>query len=80
MIPLTPFPLIRQPYGAQESSMSANLQIFTLRRVFLTAPSTPSRDNENHGGNFMKRSILLNFNQIAWTVSFFAIRMAILLI
>jgi len=28
----------------------------------------------------MKRSILLNFNQIAWTLSFFAIRMAILLI
>jgi len=27
----------------------------------------------------MKRNILLNFNQIAWTVSFFAIRMAILL-
>jgi hypothetical protein len=27
----------------------------------------------------MKRSILLNFNQIAWTLSFFAIRMAILL-
>jgi hypothetical protein len=80
MIPLTPFPLIRQPYGAQESAMSANLQIFTLRRVFLTAPSKPSRDNENHGGKFMKRSILLNFNQIAWTVSFFAIRIAILLI
>jgi hypothetical protein len=80
MIPLTPFPLIRQPYGAQEAAMSANLQIFTLRRVFLTAPSKRARDNENHGGNFMKRSILLNFNQIAWTVSFFAIRMAILLI
>jgi hypothetical protein len=27
----------------------------------------------------MKRSILLNFNQIAWTVSFFAIRIAILI-
>jgi len=27
----------------------------------------------------MKRSILLNFNQIAWALSFFAIRMAILL-
>jgi hypothetical protein len=28
----------------------------------------------------MKRSLLLNFNQIAWTVSFLAIRIAILLI
>jgi hypothetical protein len=79
MISLTLFPLICHPYGAQKSAMSANLQIFTLRRVFLTAPSKRARDNENQGGN-MKRSILLNFNQIAWTLSFFAIRMAILLI
>jgi hypothetical protein len=60
--------------------MSVNLQIFTLRRVFLTASSKRTRDNENHGGEFMKRSILLNFNQIAWTLSFFAVRMAILLL
>jgi hypothetical protein len=66
--------------GAQESAMSASLQIFTLRRVFLTAPSKRPSDNENHGGEFMKRSILLNFNQIAWTLSFFAVRMAILLL
>jgi hypothetical protein len=80
MISLTLFPLICHPYGAQKSAMSANLQIFTLRRVFLTASSKSSRDNENHGGKFMKRSISLNFNQIAWTLSFFAIRMAILLL
>ena len=61
------------------TAMLANLQIFTLRRVFLTAPSKRTRDNEDQGGN-MKRSILLNFNQIAWTLSFFAIRMAILLL
>jgi hypothetical protein len=79
MIPLTPFPLIRQPYGAQESAMSANLQIFTLRKVFLTAPFKRTRDNEDQGGN-MKRSISLNFKQIARTLSFFAIRMAILLL
>jgi len=59
--------------------MSANLQIFTLRKGFLTAPSTRARDNENLGGN-MKRSILPYFNQFAWTLSFFAIRMAILLL
>jgi hypothetical protein len=59
--------------------MSANLQIFTLRRVFLTAPSKHARDNQNKGGKY-EGSILLNFNQIAWTLSFFAIRMAILLI
>jgi hypothetical protein len=33
---------------------------------------------ETMEGN-MKRSILLNFNQIVWTLSFFAIRVAILL-
>jgi hypothetical protein len=77
MIPLTPFPLIRQPYGAQESATSASLQIYTLRRVFLTAPFKRIRDNEDQGGN-MKRSISLNFKQIARRLSFFAIGMAIL--
>jgi hypothetical protein len=62
----------------EKFAMSENLQIFTLRRVFLTAPSKRPRDNQNQGGT-MKRGILLNFNQIAWTLSFFAIRMAILL-
>jgi hypothetical protein len=52
MISLTLFPLIRHPYGAQKSAMSANLQIFTLRRVFLTAPSKRARDNENQGGKY----------------------------
>jgi len=78
MIPLTLFPLICHPCGAQESAISANLQILTLCRAFLTAPSKPTHDNENHGGT-MKRSIFLNFNQIAWTLSYFAIRMAIFL-
>jgi hypothetical protein len=59
--------------------MLANLQIFTLRKGFLTAPSTRARDNQNQGAN-MKRSILPYFNQIAWTLLFFAIRMAILLL
>jgi hypothetical protein len=66
--------------GVQETATSANLQIFTLRIVFLTPPSKRTRDNESHGRRFMKRSIVLNFNQIAWTLSFFAIRMAILLL
>src|SRR5882762_3255476 len=32
--------------------MSANLQIFTLRRVFLTAQSKRPHDNENQGGKY----------------------------
>jgi hypothetical protein len=52
MISLTFFPLICHPYGAQKSAMSANLQIFTLRRVFLTAPSKRARDNENRGEKY----------------------------
>src|SRR5260370_27384772 len=52
MISLTLFPLICHPCGAQESAISANLQILTLCRAFLTAPSKRTRDNENHGGNY----------------------------
>jgi hypothetical protein len=79
MIPLTLFATALSSYDAQESAVSANLQIFTLRKGFLTAPPTRARDNENQGGN-MKRSILPYLNQFAWTLSFFAIRMAILLL
>jgi len=72
MIPLTLFPLICRPWGAQESASSASLQILTLRRVFLTAPSKRTLDNEDDGGNDEAR-ILLNFDQIAWTVSYLLI-------
>src|ERR1700737_2189525 len=52
MIPLTLYPLICHPCDAEESAISANIQILTLYRAFLTAPSKRTRDNDNSGGNY----------------------------
>jgi hypothetical protein len=65
------------PAAVVEKRCRQSLQILTLRRVFLTAPCRRERHNQ-----IMltpsKRAIFSHLNQVAWTVSILAIRLAIL--